>query len=155
MAEQKRWSYYLLSSVYAFTGIVKAHPGIAEHIDLSSSSLSHHVWNDNTCEIQCPYGQQLQSKYSHSSNLLREQQSNQQCSEYGKNKTPGPDGLHEEFTVTFLDTVIDDLCQDNKYILSSKLMPKSMSEVLTILLPKGGDPSSPDKKGLYPYLMVE
>ena len=57
-------------------------------------------------KFQCPYGQQLQSKYSHSSNLLREQQSNQQCSEYGKNKTPGPDGLHEEFTVHFLTQLL-------------------------------------------------
>ena len=71
------------------------------------------------------------------------------------NKTPGPDGLPKEFYVTFFDTVIDDLCEVYNYILSSELMPKSMSEAVTILLHKGGDPSSPDNKRPISLLNVD
>ena len=39
--------------------------------------------------------------------------------------------------------VLDNLCDVYNYILSSELMPKSMSGAVTILLHKGGDPSSP------------
>ena len=71
------------------------------------------------------------------------------------NKTPGPDGLPKEFYVTFFDTVIDDLCEVYNYILTSELMPKSMSEAVTILLHKGGDPSSPDNKRPISLLNVD
>ena len=51
--------------------------------------------------------------------------------------------------------IIDDLCEVYNYIINSELMHKSMSEAVTILLHKSGDPSSPDNKRPISLLNVD
>ena len=66
-----------------------------------------------------------------------------QClGDMANNKTPGPDGLTAEFYKTFYDLISDILVEIYDEV-SKGIIPKSMTEAVTVLIPKDGDASLP------------
>ena len=58
------------------------------------------------------------------------------------NKTPGPDGLTAEFYKTFCD-ILSDILLELYEEVSEGIIPRSMTEAVTVLIPKEGDVHSP------------
>ena len=58
------------------------------------------------------------------------------------NKTPGPDGLTAEFYKTFFD-ILSDILLELYEEVSEGIIPRSMTEAVTVLIPKEGDAHSP------------
>lgn len=59
------------------------------------------------------------------------------------NKTLGPDGLLNEYYAASIDVLADNMCEVYNKFFESKVLPKSMTGAVTILLHGSGNRSDP------------
>ena len=98
------------------------------------------VQNEILESLKCQHS--VESEHSDNTSLFRSDSIKQCLAEMANNKTPGPDGLTAEFYKTFFDIISDILVEVYEEV-SKGIIPRSMTEAVTVLIPKEGDPTLP------------